>query len=138
MTGGPGLHHVVFAVAPQRWETTARMFTELGFGFNNAELAELGVRVALDWDRGVELISPIPDSTAAVAVSVRDFLERHGDGVYTVVVRVPEAAPAEAVADRHGATIRFRQSFSGDGTYLDEVDLSVLGLPLTLLATNVP
>jgi hypothetical protein len=34
--------------------------------------------------------------------------------------------------------VRFRQHFDGDGTYLDEIDLSVLGLPLTFLATNVP
>lgn len=138
MSGEPGLHHVVFAVAPQRWEATAAMFTDLGFGFNTAELGELGIRVALDWDRGIELISPIPDSSAEVAVSVNGFLQRYGDGVYTVVVRVPDAHSAEAVAERHGATVRFRQGFSGDGTYLDEIDLSVLGLPLTLLATNVP
>ncbi|UXA12703.1 hypothetical protein KXD97_02165 [Mycobacterium sp. SMC-8] len=138
MTTEPKLHHVVFAVAPQRWHDTAQMFTELGFRFNAAELTELGIRVQLDWDRGVELISPITGSDAAVAASVNEFLDRHGDGVYTVVLRIPEAAAGEAVIDRYGAVTRFRQEFSGDGTYLDEVDLSVLGLPLTLLATNVP
>ncbi|KWX60236.1 hypothetical protein [Mycobacterium sp. NAZ190054] len=138
MTGEPRLHHVVFAVAPQRWQTTTQMFTELGFAFNAGELTELGVQVQLDWDRGVELISPLPGSTAAVAASVNEFLDRNGDGVYTVVLQVPDGAAAETVTDRYGAMIRFRQGFSGDGTYLDEIDLSVLGLPLTLLATNVP
>ena len=51
--------------------------------------------------------------------------------------RVPDASAAEAVTERYGSNTRFRQSFSGDGSYLDEIDLSVLGLPLTLLSTNV-
>lgn len=138
MTTRPNLHHVVFAVAPERLEATAQMFTELGFSLNTAELSDLGVRVQLDWDHGVELISPISGSTASVAASVTEFLERHGDGVYTVVVRVPEAAAAATVTQRYGSLTRFRQGFSGEGTYLEEIDLSVRGLPLTLLATNLP
>jgi 4-hydroxyphenylpyruvate dioxygenase-like putative hemolysin len=127
----------VFAVAAERQAAMVEMFTGLGFSFDVAELTELGVHVQLDWDRGVELISPVPGSTAAVATSVNDFLDRHGDGVYTVVVRVPDAAAAEGVAGRYGSTTRFRQGFSGEGSYLDEIDLSVLGLPLTFLATNI-
>lgn len=131
------LHHVVFAVAPERQSEVAALFTALGFTFNDAELTELGVRVQLDWNRGIELISPLPGSTASVATKVNDFLDRQGDGVYTVVLRVPDASAAEAVAERFGSTTRFRQGFSGDGSYLDEIDLSVLGLPLTFLSTNV-
>lgn len=132
------LHHVVFAVAADRQVAVAKMFTELGFTFNTAELAELGVTVALDWDRGIELISPMAGSTAPVAASVNDFLNRNGDGVYTVVLRVPDATRAESVAERYGSTVRFRQGFEGEGSYLHEIDLSVFGLPLTLLGTNVP
>ena len=133
----PLLHHVVFAVSPQRHAEVAQLFTELGFGFQELELAELGLHVCLDWDRGIELISPIPGSSASVAASVHEFLERHGDGVYTVVIRVPAASTAEAVAERYAGTTRFRQYFEGEGSYLDEIDLSVLGLPLTFLSTNV-
>jgi 4-hydroxyphenylpyruvate dioxygenase-like putative hemolysin len=134
----PLLHHVVFAVAPERQADVAKLFTDLGFGFEDLELAELGLHVHLDWNRGIELISPVPGSDGAVAASVNEFLERHGDGVYTVVIRVPGASAAEAVAERYGATTRFRQNFEGEGTYLDEIDLSVLGLPLTFLSTNIP
>jgi methylmalonyl-CoA/ethylmalonyl-CoA epimerase len=132
------LHHVVFAVATERQATVAQMFTELGFSFNAAELTELGVTVSLDWDRGIELISPLPGSTASVAASVNEFLDRYGDGVYAVVVRVPDASAAESVAERYGSTTRFQQSFDGEGSYLHEVELSVFGLPLTMLSTNVP
>lgn len=137
MSTGSSLHHVVFAVAADRQAGMVQLFTELGFTFNAAELTDLGVHVQLDWDRGLELISPVPGSTASVAASVNDFLDRHGHGVYTVVLRVPDAAAAETVAERYGSATRFRQEFSGEGTYLDEVDLSVLGLPLTFLSTNV-
>lgn len=132
------LHHVVFAVAQERRAAVTQMFNDLGFAFENVPLTELGVDVALDWNRGIELISPIPESDATVARSVTEFLDGHGDGIYTVVLRVPGASAAEAVAQRYGATTRFRQSFEGDGTHLEEVDLSVLGLPLTFLATNIP
>lgn len=134
---GPKLHHVVFAVAPERQAAMSALFTELGFTFDEAELTELGVRVHLDWNRGIELISPVQGSSASVAAHVNEFLDRHGDGVYTVVLRVPDASAAESVAERYGSTTRFRQGFSGEGSYLDEIDLSVLGLPLTFLATNV-
>lgn len=138
MTAPASLHHVVFAVAPERQSDTVQMFIDLGFAFNAAELTELGIRVHLDWDRGIEVISPIPGSDAQVATSVLDHLERHGDSVYTVVVRVPDAATAETAAHRYGASVRFRQGFSGNGSYLEEIDMSVLGLSLTLLSTNVP
>ncbi|WP_193044163.1 VOC family protein [Mycolicibacterium baixiangningiae] len=131
------LHHVVFAVAPDRHAAVAQMFTELGFTLQDLQLTELGLHVHLDWDRGIELISPLSGSGAAVANSVEKFLET-GDGVYTVVIRVPGASAAESVAERYGATRRFRQHFEGDGTYLEEIDLAVFGLPLTFLATNVP
>jgi methylmalonyl-CoA/ethylmalonyl-CoA epimerase len=132
------LHHVVFAVAPERQAAAAQMFTELGFSFDSTELTELGVTIYLDWNGGLELISAIPGATADVAASVSEFVQRNGDGVYTVVLRVPDASAAEAVTDRYGSKIRFRQSFSGEGSHLEEIDLSVLGLPLTLLDTNIP
>jgi methylmalonyl-CoA/ethylmalonyl-CoA epimerase len=132
------LHHVVFAVAPERQAAAAQMFNELGFSFDSTELTELGVTIYLDWNGGLELISAIPGATADVAASVSEFVQRNGDGVYTVVLRVPDASAAEAVTDRYGSKIRFRQSFSGEGSHLEEIDLSVLGLPLTLLDTNIP
>jgi 4-hydroxyphenylpyruvate dioxygenase-like putative hemolysin len=137
MNDSSRLHHVVFAVARERQDVVGQLFTELGFSFNEVDLEELGVRVLLDWNRGVELISPKAGSTAAVAVSVSEFLLAHGDGVYTVVVQVPGASDAEDIAKRYGSIARFRQGFSGDGNYLEEIDLSVFGLPLTFLSTNL-
>jgi methylmalonyl-CoA/ethylmalonyl-CoA epimerase len=132
------LHHVVFAVAPERQAAVAKMFTELGFSFEHTELTELGLTIYLDWNGGIELISATPGATAEVASSVSEFVKHNGDGVYTVVLQVPEASDAEAVTERCGSKTRFRQSICGDGSYLEEIDQSVLGLPLTLLSTNIP
>lgn len=137
-TQEPSLHHVVFAVAPERHAAVTQMFSDLGFVFEPLQLVELGLDIHLDWNRGIELISPIPGSTGEVAVSVTEFLERHGDGVFTVVIGVSEASRADAVAERYGATTRFRQRMEGEGIFLDENDVSILGLPLTFLATNIP
>ncbi|BBZ69931.1 hypothetical protein MPRS_10240 [Mycobacterium paraseoulense] len=115
-----------------------RLFTELGFSFDEINLDELGLRVLLDWNRGIELISPHPSSTATVATSVAEFLASHGDGVYTVVVQVEAASQADEIAERYGSITRFRQGFEGEGNYLEEIDLSVCGLPLTFLSTNLP
>jgi methylmalonyl-CoA/ethylmalonyl-CoA epimerase len=132
------LHHVVFAVSRERHEAVGQLFTELGFSFEEISLDELGIRVLLDWNRGIELISPNPGSTAEVAASVTEFLDSHGNGVFTVVVQVPGASQAEDIAKRYGSTTRFRQGFEGEGNYLEEIDLSVLDLPLTFLSTNLP
>src|SRR5215213_4411773 len=97
------LHHVVFAVALDRHDSVAQMFTELGFSLAPAELTELGLRINLDWEHGIEVISPLPGSTAPVAASVAEFLDSKGDGIYTVVLKVPDASAAEAVTERYGA-----------------------------------
>jgi 4-hydroxyphenylpyruvate dioxygenase-like putative hemolysin len=69
---------------------------------------------------------------------VAQFLQQNGPGVYSVVIRVGDASAAEQVAQRYGAQTRFHQHRGGDGFELDEIELSVLGLPLTLLSTDLP
>ena len=49
---------MVFAVSPDRLSTTAQFFVDLGFTFDTIELADVGLRVLLDWARGIELVSP--------------------------------------------------------------------------------
>jgi 4-hydroxyphenylpyruvate dioxygenase-like putative hemolysin len=140
-TNEPGratsVHHVVFAVTDEQLDETAQFFSELGFRFQTIELDDVGLRVLLDWDGGLELVTPLSseaDDTGAVA----QFLRRNGPGVSSVVVRVGDAPAAEQVAQRYGAQTRFRQHRGGDGFELDEIELSVLGLPLTLLSTDLP
>jgi 4-hydroxyphenylpyruvate dioxygenase-like putative hemolysin len=136
--GTPRLHHVTFAVPLERLDTVTQFFIDLGFALQPADLTEPGLHIRLDWERGIELISPITGSSGTVAASVNEFLDTHGEGVYTVVIQVPGASAAESVAERYGATTRYRFQLEGDGTHVDENELSVFGLPLTLLDTNIP
>ncbi len=134
---GTSVHHVVFAVTPERLPEAVQFFSELGFRFQTIELEDVGLRVLLDWDRGLELVTPLSpgaDGTGPVA----QFLQRNGAGVYSVVIRVGDAPAAEQIARRYGAQTLFHQHRGGDGYELDEIELSVLGLPLTFLATDLP
>ena len=97
------------------------------------------MHIRLDWERGIELISPIAGSTATVAASVNEFLNSKGDGVYTVVLQVPAASAAESVAERYGSSTRYRFDISrAMAPTVNEIELSVLGLPLTFMSTNIP
>jgi methylmalonyl-CoA/ethylmalonyl-CoA epimerase len=71
--------------------------------------------------------------------SVAEFLAHHGDGVYSVVVRVDDADATADLARRYGAETQFRQRRDDVGLELLEVQLSTaFGIPLTLLTTNLP
>ncbi len=131
------VHHVVFAVPPEQLPEAVRLFSELGFRFQTIELDDVGLRVLLDWDGGLELVTPL-STEAGDTGAVAQFLQRNGPGVFSVVLRVGDAPAAEQIAKRYGAQTRFRQHRGGDGFELDEIELSVLGLPLTLLSTDLP
>tara|TARA_Y100001970_G_scaffold277051_1_gene380677 strand:+ start:274 stop:720 length:447 start_codon:yes stop_codon:yes gene_type:complete len=56
----------------------------------DGEAASFGVRVAMAWDAGIELISPLPD----VPSRIRDDMEITGEGVKGVVFAVDDAENA--------------------------------------------
>ena len=134
----PLLHHVVFAIGLERLDSATDYLTALGFHFQAFELEQLGLQVRLDGDRGFELIAP----TATAPVNpgtAADFLARNGEGLFSVVVRFADCDGAEHIAARYGAKADFRQHHEGDGFELTEVKLeSLFGIPLTLMATDMP
>jgi 4-hydroxyphenylpyruvate dioxygenase-like putative hemolysin len=132
------MHHVVFAVAPERLDQATAFLETLGFRFRTHVLDDVGLRVTLDWGRGVELVTPTEPQDRNPG-SVADFLARNGDGVFSVVMRVEDADASMELARRYGTSAEFRQDRGGDGLELVEVQLAtIFGMPLTLLATNLP
>ena len=132
------LHHVVFAIGLERLDKAAEYLTAIGFCFHAFDHEELRLAIRLDWDRGFELISPLADAPTDAGTAA-DFLARHGDGLFYVVVRTPDCGAAEHTATRYGAKSDFRQHVEGDGFEVTEVKLEPLfGIPLTLLTTNLP
>ena len=99
---------------------------------------EEGLRVLLDWSAGIEIVAPIePEGTETARF--RAFLDEHGEGVVSVVVRTSDVEGPLAVAVSHGAEVRYRQHRETGDVVVDEVDLTpVHGMAVTLLATNLP
>jgi hypothetical protein len=62
-----------FAVRPERLDATAQFLESLGFGFQTYGLADVSLRVKLDWDRGVELVTPMTPEDRTPG-SVAEFL----------------------------------------------------------------
>jgi 4-hydroxyphenylpyruvate dioxygenase-like putative hemolysin len=114
------------------------MWRNLGFTFTEIDLTDIGLRVLLDWDGGIEIISP-SGSGGSEAEEVERFLSEHGEGVYSVVVKVPDIDSAVTVAEQHGAHSEYRQDRSGPGHSLVESRHSpVHGMPVTFLTTDRP
>ncbi|WP_232079373.1 VOC family protein [Mycobacterium conspicuum] len=133
----PRMHHVAIAVSAERHDETKRFFGDLGFTFADFELPDVGLHVALDWERGIELLTPTADAAGRES-AVAKFLARHGDGLYSAVLRVHDAAAAHEVARRHGSTTLFAQHREVGEFSLDEIELDVRGIPVTVLSTDLP
>jgi len=132
------LHHVVYCVRAENQERAADLWRDVGLTFQEVPLAEEGIRVLLDWSAGIEIVAPTePEGTETARF--RSFLDERGEGVYSVVVRTAEVdGPISAIAP-YGASVRYRQHREMGDIVVDEVDLTpVLGMSITLLATNLP
>ncbi|MCU0270091.1 MAG: hypothetical protein MUF83_15790, partial [Acidimicrobiales bacterium] len=55
----PSLHHVVFCVHAENQDRAADFWRDLGFEFADIDVPDVGLRVLLDWTRGIEIISPV-------------------------------------------------------------------------------
>lgn len=133
------VHHVVYCVRSENQERAAELWRDLGMTFSEVPLEEEGIRVLLDWSGGVEIVAPAePEGTETARF--RAFLDEHGEGVYSVVVRTTEFESSLAAAARHGATVQYQQHREpGGDLVVDEADLTpVGGMAVTLLATNLP
>jgi hypothetical protein len=131
------LHHVVFCVRPENQDHAAGLWRELGLTFYQIDLDDLGLRVLIDWEAGIEIVSPVDDG-GAQAASFTEFLTVQGEGFYSVVMAVPEVDGPAAIAARYGAPVRYEQHRDHGGVHLDEITLSPLhGMSVTFLASDI-
>ena len=98
-----GVNRVTVAV--KDLEKGKELYSELlGATFhpaNDEEAAALGVRVAMSWDAGIELVSPIPDRDSFV----KQIIDTRGEGVLGVVFCVDDVDQAREVAEKRGIAI---------------------------------
>jgi 4-hydroxyphenylpyruvate dioxygenase-like putative hemolysin len=131
------MHHAVFAVHPQSFDGASRYLERLGFQLVEHVVDDVRLRVRIDWSGGMELVTPADGHVGEIG-SVGDFLARHGEGLFTVAVRVPDAERASAVAQAEGAAERYRQRRGGEGFTLTEIEMAPLfGLSVTFLETDL-
>jgi hypothetical protein len=130
------VHHAVFCVHGENQERAADLWRGLGLTFSEIVLADLEIRVLIDWDAGIELVSPLHDA-GEPALAFTTFLETQGEGLYSLAMSVDEVDGPEAIALRYGAQVEYRQHRDLGSFVIDEVMLApVHGMPITFLSVN--
>ena len=128
------VHHAVFCVQRANQERAADLWRALGLTFADIVLDDLEIRVLIDWDAGIEIVSPLPDA-GEPARAFTTFLADRGEGLYSLVMGVDEVDGPEAIARRYGAEVEYRQHRELGSFVIDEVMLApVHGMPITFLA----
>jgi hypothetical protein len=136
-TGPVRLHHVVFCVRPENQDRAAGFWRQLGLTFAEVDLTDLGLRVLIDWDAGIEVVSPVGDGEQSAGFTT--FLAERGEGLYSVVMGVDEVAGPVALAARYGAVVEYVQHRRHGALTIDEVSLAPFcGMAVTFLATDPP
>jgi len=93
------INHLAFAIRPENFDVAIEHFS-LVFGtafYGPVDRADQGVRVAISWDAGIELQTPLDEANdSPVARSLRE----RGEGLVGFVFRVRDL---ESTLDRLGA-----------------------------------
>jgi len=142
-----GISRVVMLYREENFDAALATFTQT-LGITDFEtpldLHEMGLRVSVSWDSGLELIAPLGEG--AYAAPMRAHLDAKGEGVFGLVYRVPdlEAAEARATANGHPPRGRidcftanpdWRERFS----YAMEAPLEpIAGIDVTLIQLDPP
>jgi hypothetical protein len=131
--------HVVYCLRPENLDRVVEFFTDaLGASFEDSSRPELGLRIKIALESGIELIAPAPE-LGPTPQRFTDHLEQRGEGVYDVVYGVRDLDSAAAEAARFGIGVTHRGSFAdvppwqGRFKVFDEAHLEPIhGINLTL------
>ena len=75
------------------------------FKYTAADDDGLGVRAALNFDAGVEIVSPVPGSDAPFATGLSQHIKEHGEGIFSVMFSVDNADEARDRAQDLGLRV---------------------------------
>lgn len=108
------VHHVVWCVRPESIERVRTLCEEaLGLEMQDLDLPELGLHVLIAWEAGIEIMSPTY-AEGTLADTAREFLDRRGEGVYSVVYNVADIDDASARLTGLGATLLFAEDIAAE------------------------
>ena len=130
--------HVVYCLEAEHLDRAAEFFSEVaGALFEDLSRPELGLRVMVDFERGLELIAPAPE-LGPVAERFLEHLKNNGEGLYDVVYGVRDLDETAERARAFGLGVTHRASFAevppwkGRFRALEELHLEqFLGLKVT-------
>lgn len=99
------LDHVAWVCFPESFARNIELLSELGGTPLDGphDKPEIGIRIAISWETGLELISPIRGSEGAGAVAANQILAR-GEGIYGVLFGVDDMEAALSRARLAGYT----------------------------------
>jgi predicted enzyme related to lactoylglutathione lyase len=131
--------HVVYCFRAENLDPAVAFLSEvLGATFEDSSRPELGLRIMISLESGLELIAPAPD-LGPVPERFMQHLERHGEGVYNIVYGVRDLDEVAVRAKDFGVGVTHRGSFAdlppwqGRFDVLDEAHLEPhLGMKITL------
>jgi hypothetical protein len=104
--------HVVYCFRPENLDSAAEFLTNvLGAKFEDSSRPELGLRILIALENGLELISPSPD-IGPVGERFNRFLDEHGEGVYNIVYGVEDLDETSERAKPYGVNVTHRSSFA--------------------------
>lgn len=124
------VHHVVWCVEPESRDRV-RMLCEdaLGLELQDLDLPELGIRVLIAWEAGIEIMSPTY-AEGKLADAAREFLAERGEGVFSVVYNVADIDDASAKLKSLGATLQFAEDIAAEE--FDDRQVSTDSAPIAL------
>ena len=98
------IDHVVFIVRPENLNSAAeRLSAVMDLKFDGPhDDVTLGIRVLIDWQAGIELLTPYDPEVATTQVA---YLEKHGEGFYRLIFGVTDLERALERAREHGLDI---------------------------------
>ena len=109
-----GVHHVVWCIEPENLERVRAFWEQvIGVPLEDLDLPDLGLRILISWEGGVEIMTPAY-AKGAMADAARAFLAERGEGVYSVVYGVRNIEDVAASFTDHGGRLLFREAIPKD------------------------
>ena len=105
-----GINRVTIAVRELEHgiEFYSKLLGATFFDANADDAEKLGIRVAMSWDAGIELVSPIPEKDSFVS----QIIEKRGEGLIGVVFAVDDVEAAHDAAENLGVGVWYTLDYS--------------------------
>jgi Glyoxalase/Bleomycin resistance protein/Dioxygenase superfamily len=120
MTGNVlGIDHVALVVRGENIDAVAAEWERaLGLDFEEVNRPDLGLRIKIDLDAGVELVAPLGD-VGSHGPFFQRYLDEHGEGFQSIIFRVGNLEQATDRAAKAGKSVIRTSVLRGDEPWFD-------------------